>query len=449
MIKLREKEARQRPLLLIDVDGVLTPTTGALPPGFRRSDDAERPIAYHEKHGEWLRELAEHFDLVWGSSWMESANDVYATLLGLDPLPWIDFPRPHGGISWKLEHVQRYVGERAFAWVDDEFYEAEPAWAVERHAPTLLVPVRGSQGLTKQHFEHLRSWAMQVAEDEAKAISTDELPETLETLRALDQGDDEYYEVLLPVLRLPAGLLLMHGRRLVESTIDSDRALGADLLGGVIGIRYFSFDADVRLAILAEQLDDPSPDVVYSALQSIGNLEGAAAVRELAAFAEHEDPELREAVVHGMFLRENEPAAVEALLQLMADEENRIREWAVHTLNSTGADGGDVRKSLWDRVEDSDPYIRAEAICALAERQDPRVLDPLLDLLDELGEEAMDDSGTQHATVQIARLTGDRRLRRHLRTLLAIRPGPADLDEALRACFQPGEPEYAASTGPL
>ena len=64
-------------------------------------------------------------------------------ILGLPgELPFLTFDgrARFGSAHWKLEALDRYAGERPLAWVDDCIDETCQAWAVERAAPTLLVP---------------------------------------------------------------------------------------------------------------------------------------------------------------------------------------------------------------------------------------------------------------------------------------------------------------------
>jgi hypothetical protein len=58
----------------------------------------------------------------------------------------------------KLPAVDAYVGDRAVAWLDDAFGESARRWARTRRAPTLLVDVDASIGLTARAVSRLRDW---------------------------------------------------------------------------------------------------------------------------------------------------------------------------------------------------------------------------------------------------------------------------------------------------
>ncbi len=72
-----------KPLLLIDVDGVLnvdrrTSLREPITPGFQkyrvRTEGSNWTLYLAAEHGEWLRSLMEDFDLVWCTTWWRTAN---------------------------------------------------------------------------------------------------------------------------------------------------------------------------------------------------------------------------------------------------------------------------------------------------------------------------------------------------------------------------------------
>jgi len=151
-----------RPLLLLDVDGVLMPTGTSVPPGFERHFGDDYEVVVSHEHGVWLRQLAELFDLVWATTWGASAAPIFGRLLRLPPMPAIELRHlVHDGTP-KLTDVASFVGERPMAWVDDELFEDAFGWAADRRAPTLLIRASGSRGLSRENFDQLLAFGQRV-----------------------------------------------------------------------------------------------------------------------------------------------------------------------------------------------------------------------------------------------------------------------------------------------
>ncbi|WP_055591186.1 HAD domain-containing protein [Streptacidiphilus griseoplanus] len=186
---------RQRPLLLLDVDGPLNPyaaqperrphgyaTFRMRPPSWQASLAASRPygrpraaeytkplrVWLNPDHGPQLRALP--FELVWATTWMHEANAFIAPELALPELPVIEWPsidlhrQDPEGLHWKTRQVAAWAAGRPFAWVDDELTEADRAWIAAHHdQPALLHHVDPRRGLTEADFTALADWAERTA----------------------------------------------------------------------------------------------------------------------------------------------------------------------------------------------------------------------------------------------------------------------------------------------
>jgi HAD domain in Swiss Army Knife RNA repair proteins len=160
----------ERPLLMVDIDGVIS-LFG--PPGDRRPEGSFHaidgiPHFLSSVAAAHLLSLAEAYDLVWASGWEEKAEEYLPRLLGLPAgLPFLHFERSQGtGRSinghWKLDAIDTYAGARPLAWVDDAFDESCHAWSAGRSAPTLLVQTVPADGLTSREALLLATWAREL-----------------------------------------------------------------------------------------------------------------------------------------------------------------------------------------------------------------------------------------------------------------------------------------------
>jgi len=154
-----------QPLLLIDVDGVISlfGFDPAQPPAgrFQVVDGIAHFLS--ATAGEHLRRLSQTFEPVWCTGWEEKANDYLPLALGLpEALPYLSFERPvdHTHAHWKLAAIEAFAApSRPLAWIDDAHDETCAAWADARQAPTLLIRTDAAIGLTGEHVAELLSWA--------------------------------------------------------------------------------------------------------------------------------------------------------------------------------------------------------------------------------------------------------------------------------------------------
>ncbi|WP_235854710.1 HAD domain-containing protein [Nonomuraea aridisoli] len=157
-----------RPLILLDVDGVLNPM-GRPPPEFRpyrcTVDGVLYTVRLNARHGRRLLDLAASTgaELVWATTWEEHANDWIAPRIGLPTLPVIPMtpvePSEHGEM-FKTRHVAAYVGRRPFVWFDDQVWaQDEDYLRVHQGLDSfLLVHVDPVEGLTRRHLGMAHEW---------------------------------------------------------------------------------------------------------------------------------------------------------------------------------------------------------------------------------------------------------------------------------------------------
>ncbi|MEU8310448.1 HAD domain-containing protein [Actinomadura sp. NPDC048955] len=163
-----------RPVLLLDVDGVLNPhlePDAAAAAGYRRHTFTLTPYQrrispwLNPQHGQWLRELAEHLQLVWCTSWEHAAAQHIAPVLGLPEMAVVEVGPMGGAVfdgrSAKADAVNCWLGNRPAVWLDDVHGVGDHQWARDRNEdcdPTLLVTVNPTQGFIRPHVDVILQW---------------------------------------------------------------------------------------------------------------------------------------------------------------------------------------------------------------------------------------------------------------------------------------------------
>lgn len=166
----RSCPGRKRPLVLLDVDGVLNAFTAEDRDGWEEHEVRPAGIPYRvyvdPAIGKALLALAEETgaQLAWATRWEEHASEHIAPLLGLPPLECVPVaPEGEGYFEtgWmagrKADAVVRWAAGRPWAWFDDEPAELERAGHLA-DGEHLCVPVDDQEGLGEGHVETARRW---------------------------------------------------------------------------------------------------------------------------------------------------------------------------------------------------------------------------------------------------------------------------------------------------
>ncbi|WP_405472739.1 HAD domain-containing protein [Streptomyces canus] len=173
-----------RPLLYLDVDGPLNPYAAkperrpegytthrmkpegwlAQHPGLPPSRVRPLRVWLNPSHGQALLKLTDRYDLVWATTWREEANTFIAPVLGLPPLPVVDWPTTltpgPNGTFWKTRHLVNHAEGRPFVWLDDEVDDNDREFvAVHHEGPALLYWVDPRVGLRDTDFEVVADFA--------------------------------------------------------------------------------------------------------------------------------------------------------------------------------------------------------------------------------------------------------------------------------------------------
>lgn len=165
-----------RPLILIDVDGVLNPYLGPLREGYTEYRLLSYRVRLNMEHGVQLQKIAHETgaELVWATTWEHEANDYIGSRIGLPALPVIEVCKSTDHLDkadyrWKFGPVLEYCAGRPLLWFDDDFVrfpEYEEWFLKERMAAgdldTYLHTVEPDVGLTQKDFDKALSWANKV-----------------------------------------------------------------------------------------------------------------------------------------------------------------------------------------------------------------------------------------------------------------------------------------------
>ncbi|MFT5202791.1 MAG: hypothetical protein ACI9C1_002186 [Candidatus Aldehydirespiratoraceae bacterium] len=152
----------RKPLLLLDIDGVLNPTVTNPPPGYTSNLLNGHQFHVSDMHLERLRKLAPSADFAWASTWEDVANASVGVALELPHLSFIRFGDDRTADTWKLPYVDQFVSNRALIWAEDNLYLDAFTWAEQRASPTLLVKPSSSVGLTEAHFDQIDDFVGQL-----------------------------------------------------------------------------------------------------------------------------------------------------------------------------------------------------------------------------------------------------------------------------------------------
>ena len=203
------------------------------------------------------------------------------------------------------------------------------------------------------------------------------------------------------------------------------RAVAAYVLGQ-LGVPERTFPAESATALEELEAREEDPEVLATIASAFGHLGSPHGIETLLRLRRHPDARVREGAADALSGRDDE-RVFDALVELTSDPEPSIRDWATFALGTLSPQDTPVlRDALAARLEDSDDDTRIEAVHGLALRGDTRALDAVLDLLGEVGPH--DDGGNAadtiwkkyaltQATVRLAALTGDLRLKEHLPAL--------------------------------
>ncbi|MEV7331503.1 HEAT repeat domain-containing protein [Micromonospora sp. NPDC093244] len=195
--------------------------------------------------------------------------------------------------------------------------------------------------------------------------------------RTVEDGDSDDGSVLL---RQAADAGALAVRLALGRLADPDRVVRAaacDLLG-VTSSQHEDVRVEATTALISLAATETDPEVHWSIARALGATCDPRALPTLVTLADSPDSDVRFQVAVAVPAVLDDPpaeAGEAVLIDLCADPDPKVREWATFSLGwASTADGDAVRRALWDRIHDADPEVRAEGIRGLARRRDVRAL---------------------------------------------------------------------------
>jgi|SRR5579862_4882008 len=153
-------EESVKSLLMVDVDGVLNPSTPSDKYRKYKFTLSEGVFTVHlnPEHGQWLVNLAEETDceLVWCTMWQEYAPQLIAPILNLPEMPFVPIQ------SWKMDSsigadkahaAKKYANGRKFVALEDEYDFKDHLYDSDGYQVT----VDYTTGLQRWHIEQARN----------------------------------------------------------------------------------------------------------------------------------------------------------------------------------------------------------------------------------------------------------------------------------------------------
>jgi len=170
------------------------------------------------------------------------------------------------------------------------------------------------------------------------------------------------------------------------------RSIGVSILAQ-LGNEGNSYPDESNAMIHTMIQTEKDHDVMTSLISAVHFRQLKEGAEWLISLAQHPSEDIRWRVAWGLPIPnlhdpETERRAIDTLMQLLADSEPQVRDWATFSLSMTEEDTPQLREALLERMRDPDFSTRSEAAIGLARRNEPRGITLLLEYLksDRVGE---------------------------------------------------------------
>ncbi len=201
--------------------------------------------------------------------------------------------------------------------------------------------------------------------------------------------DDSTYRHLLSVLQHRVPTMFPQLQEMLRSSEPKLRAKAASLLAqNMVENKVLIRESHEELRRLLVERDETEAEVISHALNAVGTLTESGDVELLLRFVEHPESSVRLSCACALEGKTDD-RAVPALIQLSADSDGDVRNWATFgltLLHGSAIDTPEIRAAMVARVSDDcsdgcqgDP--KGEALLGLVQYRDARVIPAILEEL--------------------------------------------------------------------
>lgn len=193
-----------------------------------------------------------------------------------------------------------------------------------------------------------------------------------------DPQEDEYWNTLAIVQQRKNPATIKKAQELCQCDSSNEKIVGAHILRqGMVQDNKIMPD-DCLNTLLALLQNEKDPEVIGEISYALQTYDDQRIAINLVKLSSHPDAELRLAIVLGLGNRNSDPA-IKALLELMKDTDDEVRNWATfYVWEAEGFDPKLICDALVGQLDDSYDAVRGEALRGLAKYSDKRVIEPLI-----------------------------------------------------------------------
>lgn len=195
---------------------------------------------------------------------------------------------------------------------------------------------------------------------------------------------EESWAAIAELQRRGSPQVLQLAQNLCTSSRWRRRALGMYIVSQLFRRergRPVEYAIEASHALLFAGLRDPHPEVIVAAVTGFAHRYHSDALNDLVRLSTHADDSVRWSVAFTLG-RYSQPSSIDTLLRLMSDRDDGVRDYATWSIGEMHeADTPEIRAALRRNLDDSNEIVRSEALCGLANRNDPDLLPLLVPLL--------------------------------------------------------------------